>query len=345
MACSGLVLLTCALLIACESPPREPVRAPTPPVDGTIFSGQTAWQHMRAFNELGSRVAGSREARLARIYVKREFEKLGLSVVEQPAAVVDTGGQTVGLTHVTGIIEGRSEDILLLATHYDTSPFDNVSPRRTDQRASGVALLLELARTLTAHEKPEYTIWLTFIDGDALDPAAETVSNSRMGSQSLVAEWKRLSLFDQIRAAFFYGNVGDRDLPILRDIDSPRMYREEFWEAAAGLGFEETFSRNSGYGPSGTGREVFADAGLRASVALANAHELDAAVHRSGVYPGDTVGREPSVKRAFAGFSAVGNVSVEALNRIASKLRKIDRFALSPLTAGRSEGADTQRTE
>jgi hypothetical protein len=312
-----------------------------------MFSGQRAWQHMRAFNHLGSRVAGSREARAARIYIKSEFEKLGLSVAEQLAAVVDTGGQPVELTHLTGVIEGRSKDILLLATHYDTSPFDNAVPRRTDQRASGVALLLELARTLTANEKPEYTIWLTFIDGDALDPTSETASNARVGSQSLVAEWKRLSVFGQIRAAFFYGNVGDRDLPILRDIDSPRMYREEFWEAAAGLGFEDNFPRNSGYGPSNTGRDVFADANLRASVALANSQDSDAAARLPAVHPSDAgnVGDETSVKRAFAGFSAVGNVSFEALKRTASKLHNIDQFARSPLMAGHSDGADELLTE
>ena len=143
--------------------------------------------------------------------------------------------------------------------------------RRNDQRASGPALLLELARSLNAGPTPEYTVWLSWIDGDALDTVSDGGSSQvRLGTQSLVDEWSRGQEFSQIRAAIFFGDVGDRDKPIGRDIDSPRVYREIFWQVAQDLGYGSSFPADGPYGLSSTGRRTFAQANLRSSIALAN---------------------------------------------------------------------------
>ena len=294
------------------------------------FSGQKAWNHMRALNRLGPRNAGSEGSQRSRDYLAASLETLGVASRELASQATDAGGEAFDLTHFIAEIPGRSRDVLLLAAHYDTSPASTETPLRMDQNASGPALLLELAHALHKRPVPEYTIWLAWIDGDALDrvTSSSLASAVHPGTQSLVDEWTRSDELSRIRAAIVFGNVGHRDQPIVRDINSPRIYREIFWEVAHDQGFDDVFPSSSHYGLTRTGRGTLARAPLRATIALGNSRE-----------PIKSREADPAAKprRLTAGFDAVGNVTLEVLLRTASKLGKIDRFVEAPLKAGRDE--------
>jgi hypothetical protein len=355
--CIGFSMLAYLLLLGCQSTgpiepqhvaPRSKARNPA----AAKFSPPFAWQHLRALNKIGTRVSGTTNSASAREYLRDALDRLEIYSKEQRVSVVARSGKgsrkNVELTHLTAVIPGRSADVLLLAAHYDTPPEIAKDPvPRNDQRASGPALLLELARALNSAATPEYTIWLSWIDGDALDAgSADGASQVRLGTQSLVDEWSRGHEFAQIRAAVFFGDVGDRDQPIVRDIDSPRVYRETFWQVAQDLGYGSTFPADGPYGLSSTGRRTFAQANLRSSIALANLRapvselQEEASKPSKPAKPATGVSQHKPAQRSLrpsAGFEAVGNVTLESLKRIAAKLRKIDRFARSPLTAGRDE--------
>lgn len=312
-------------------------------VRGPEFSSAAAWKHMRALNQLGSRVSGSAGSAAVRQYLRQSLRKFDIALMEHRVSVAVVTGRTVELTHLIAVIPGRSRDVLLLAAHYDTPPEEALPPGRHDQRASGAALLLELAGSLDAGQTPPYTIWLSFIDGDSLEAGPDATPRVRLGSQSLLDEWTREQEFSRIRAAIFFGNIGDRDRPIVRDVDSPRVYREIFWEAASDLGYSETFPPDSHYEELATGRVTFAQAPLRASIALANQRSFERAdldVHLDPASPDSQEPKSPAEtggrnRRPSAGFEAIGKVTLEALSRIAFRLQKIDQFAQSPLTAGR----------
>jgi Zn-dependent M28 family amino/carboxypeptidase len=301
---------------------------------------------MRTLNGFGRRVTGSRAASLSRDFLRDTLADAGISSRELRTVATASEGEVVEFAHVLGSVPGRSNDVILLAAHYDSpaaaADSDEVL-RRGDQRASGTAFLLELARVLRSGPPPEYTFWFAFIDGDA---ARAEEPAPRLGTQSLVDDWSRSGEVDDIRAAIFFGAVGDRDLPMLRDIDSPRVYREVFWEAAADLGDTATFPAASPYGRAETGRSIFAQLTLRSSVALENADaELAQPTEPAGADAAtetatDTAKERPRApvpvtRRASAGFDTVGRVTLEALRRTAAKLRKIDRFAQAPLMVGR----------
>lgn len=344
----GIALLTCALLLACRSPgpaSDAPRSRAADPASGE-FSAESAWQHLQALNQFGSRVSGSTGSARARQYLRGILGRLDIELREQRVSVVVESGKSVELTHVTATIPGRSSDILLLAAHYDTSPEAMAALRHDDQRASGPALLLELTRALHAGPTPEYTVWLSWIDGDALQATPRNgPSQVRLGTQSLVDEWSRGEEFSRIRAAVFFGNVGARDRPIVRDIDSPRVYRETFWQVARELGYGDAFPADSRYGLSSTGQLTFARAALRSSIALANLRDRDG---ESSEESSEVSQRKQTAQGSpgpAAGFEAVGNVTLEALIRIAGKLRKVDRFARSPLSAGRAETAERSHAD
>ncbi|MCH7867935.1 MAG: M28 family peptidase [Myxococcales bacterium] len=334
--CLGFSLAVCLLLTGCQSTGSGSTRGDVPGWQGSNASGAqffapAAWRHMRALNKIGSRVSGSEGSAQFRKYLRSSLSEFEIELKEREVSVADNAGKSFKLTHLTAVIPGHSRDVLLLAAHYDTSPEALSAPSLNDQRASGAALLLELARVLAAGTTPSYTIWLSWIDGDALEASPGTPSQARLGSQSLLEEWIVEQEFSRIRSAIFFGNVGERDRPVVRDINSPRIYREIFWESAHDLGYVETFPADSHYEELETGRKIFAEASLRASIALANQQcsqaEAPVAASRS------EIGGQP--RRLSAGFEAVGNVTLEALARIAGRLQKIDHFAQSPLTAGR----------
>lgn len=336
----GLLLL-CAGSLGCQSNGGEgtsesaAAAVPAPNSSPRLFSGQAAYQHMRALNTEGPRVSGTAGSTRGRAYLSDALFGAGISTHEVRVPIADSQGDSIDLTHLIAAIPGESNDVLLLATHYDTSPLALEAPARNDQNASGPALLLELARALDEKSKPEYTIWLAFIDGDALGDAESALEVDHLGTQSLIDEWIREESLARIRAAVFFGNVGERDQPILRDIASPRIYREIFWQVAHELGYSRTFPAESHYGVTTTGRATAAEASLRSSVALENSTD------RSGSSAFTAESAVPTSRhlRPSAGFEAVGNVALESITRTAAKLRKIDRFAATPLQAGRSEDA------
>lgn len=344
------VVLVCGLPVACESTSSgRTALARNGTTNGAssaspAFSGQKAWQHMRAINKLGPRVAGSPGSERSREYMRDFLHRNGIATRELRVLAMLEKGDIVELTHLVAVLPGRSPDVLLLAAHYDTPRDGPERLRRIDQGASGPALLLELARSLSAGPQPPYTLWFTWIDGDAM---ANGELTSHVGTQSLVDDWSRSGELSQIRAAIFFGDVGDRDLPIVRDIDSPRVYREIFWEVARDMGFQETFPEDSRYGRPQTGRNTFAQSAMLSAIALANASN---ALRESTQFapppaaasaPGSaSSSAERSLRRASAGFEAVGRVTLGSLARTASKLRKIDRFVQAPLKAGREAAAE-----
>ncbi len=299
---------------------------------------------MGTLNGFGRRVTGSRAASLSRDFLRDTLADAGISSRELRTVATVGESDVFEFAHVLASVPGRSNDVLLLAAHYDSptaaAGSEGEALRLDDQRASGTAFLLELARVLRSGGPPEYTIWFAFIDGDA---SPHSRPSTRLGTQSLVEDWSRSGELDNIRAAIFFGAVGDRDLPMLRDIDSPRVYREVFWEAAADLGDDvATFPAASPYGRADTGRSTFAQMTLRSSVGLENADtELVRPVESTGTEAApDTSNAQPpapvpATRRPAAGFDSVGRVTLEALRRTAAKLRRIDQFAQSPLMAGR----------
>ncbi len=344
---SAVSLLACILGLACQAtgpatlPAADASRAEKVAVDPTEFSADRARRQMLRLAEFGSRAPGSRGSRRFREHLRGALGDLGIALREQRVSAIAGSGEEVELVHLTAVIPGRFADVLLLAAHYDTSEASGSPAGRDDRTASGPALLLELARTLHAGSVPEYTVWLTWIDGDTLGSTAAAPIQARSGTQSLVDAWSREGTFSRIRAAIFFGEVGDSERPIVRDVDSPRIYREIFWEVARELGYGELFPEDSRYGLVSTGRATFAQAQLRSSVALANQRAAeDETPDRLG-----GARLAPSVPVRSTGFEAVGNVTLQVLTRIAEKLRKIDRFAQSPLTAGRGEVPGNARVD
>ena len=71
-----------------------------------------------------------------------------------------------------------------------------------------------------------------------------------------------------MRLLNYLNQVGDADLRIARDLMSHRIYREEFWQAAAALDRTAAFPSDAVFENAGVDHRYFAQIGLRQIVSI-----------------------------------------------------------------------------
>jgi hypothetical protein len=139
------LLLSAVLIgvIARSSP--QPVSPIAVTRHDATFDGVRAIQYAGVLAvEYQDRVTGSEGARRAAKFLRAQFEALGYAVEDQPFTMW-LAGQRVRGNNVIAVLPGaRAENIAVIA-HYDGQ---KTSPQSAEDNASGVGVLLELAREL-----------------------------------------------------------------------------------------------------------------------------------------------------------------------------------------------------
>lgn len=154
------------------------------------FDQRRAFRDLQDLAALGPRVSGSDGALRARTLIAERLRQAGIVAHEDP--------HESGLVNVIGERLGRSDAIVLVATHYDS-----LAPGpAANESASGAALLLELARALAGLEL-EASVWLVFFDGH---------ETGLRGSRGLAARMEREGTLPRLRAIIVVERVGDTDL-------------------------------------------------------------------------------------------------------------------------------------
>ncbi len=198
------------------------------------FDGGRAYQDVIEQVDIGARYPGSVGHEQVLAYLHEELLQSGWVVEEQIAVIQGK--------EITNLIASRDDEqtYILLGAHYDNRIYadqDPVEPRRTshvpgaNDGGSGVAVLLELARTLP---KLQVSIRLVFFDAE--DNGGIEDFDWVMGSRAYVRD-----IFPLPKAAIILDMIGDADLQIYYESNSDPVIREEIWRVADGLGYEEIF--------------------------------------------------------------------------------------------------------
>lgn len=198
------------------------------------FDGGRALADVETQTGFGPRTPGSPGHERIRAWMQAELEAAGW-VVEIQA--------TRQMGHpVFNLIARRGAEVpqIILGAHYDTRLVADQDPdaARRDQPvpgandgASGVAVLLELARTLPAGSVP---LWLVFFDAE--DNGRIEGWDWILGSRAFVE-----SLSFKPQAAVIVDMIGDAGLNIYFERNSDPALRAEIWETAASLGHADVF--------------------------------------------------------------------------------------------------------
>ncbi|HSL29736.1 MAG TPA: M28 family peptidase [Anaerolineales bacterium] len=220
-------------LTATEPPPTETVSA-TPTIALPPFDGQRAYEDVHTQVAMGPRIPGTEGHARILEWMQAELERAGWQVEIQ---------ESESLGHpIKNLVARRSDESpqIILGAHYDSRMFANLDPDPANHTlpvpgandgASGVAVLLELARSLPDETVP---VWLVFFDAEDNGniPGWDWILGSRAFVRNNPVQPQAVVIVDMI---------GDADLNIYKEFNSNAALTDEIWAVANELGYEDTF--------------------------------------------------------------------------------------------------------
>lgn len=208
--------------------------ASQPEAESITFDGQRAYADVETQVAFGPRIPGSPGHGQIVEWMQTELESAGWTVEIQ---------ESEAMGHpIKNVVAKKSEDApqIILGAHYDTRMYadGDVDPANHtkpvpggNDGASGVAVLLELARTLPEATPP---IWLVFFDAE--DNGRIEGWDWILGSREFV---KNNPV--QPQAVIIVDMIGDADLNIYRESNSNVQLTDEIWNTAREIGYPHIF--------------------------------------------------------------------------------------------------------
>lgn len=202
------------------------------------FSGRRAMSHARQLVKLGPRPVGTEANRQAADYIEKEMLKLGWRVEQDCFAYR-------GEMLCNVIAKRGTGPIVLVGTHYDTRPVADRDPvdrslpvPGANDGASGVAVLLELARVLDPAATEQMELWLVYFDGeDSGDLAGwEWAVGARHLAQKVSQEPRYRPEY-----VIIVDMVGDADQTLYYEWSSSLWLKEALWDLADTLDYGDVF--------------------------------------------------------------------------------------------------------
>ena len=217
-----------------------------PEVVNEPFSGEKALANVARQLEFGVRSTGTEGSQRTGDWLIEQLRMLGWDVVIQPITVGDTlaGRNIIGVRSPAQ----AGAPVALLATHYDTrlvadadpdAALQATAPLGANDSASGVAVLLELARTLDI-DAAGHTVCLAFFDGEANDglPGWPPHVGSQIFADSQPDSVPRCA---SPQSVIGLNRVGAAGQLFYHDAAADSALQDALWQAATDLGWGDTF--------------------------------------------------------------------------------------------------------
>jgi len=205
-----------------------------PELASAKFDGERAYQDIIRQTELGPRTPGSDAHSQARIWMKAELEEAGWIVEIHNFESLGHQGYNLIASR------GASPPQIIFGAHYDSRIYADQDPELhkreqavlgANDGASGVAVLLELARSIPADSISTWLIFFDLEDNGNL-PGWDWI----LGSRAFLEDYE-----PNPEAVIILDMIGDADLNIYLERNSNLKLREEIWSQASTLGYEEYF--------------------------------------------------------------------------------------------------------
>lgn len=235
-------------------PTLTPTSIPTPTPTSTLtptpktFDAAHADQNVLDQMNLGARPAGSAADRATGDYILAQL-KASNWITETQEFVY----REVPVRNVIGKTAVGKGPLIILGAHYDTRKLANMDSTHPDQPvpgaddgASGVAVLLELARTLD-QTKLQNEVWLAFFDAEDDGEISGCVvmqtpsCSSAPWPWSVGASYLAEHLSTKPMGVIVVDMIGDFDQDIYYERNSDPQFMQQIWGIAAHLGYSKQF--------------------------------------------------------------------------------------------------------
>jgi Zn-dependent M28 family amino/carboxypeptidase len=185
----------------------------------------------------GPRPSGSQAIAQAQDYITSQLSSFGCTV-DVDAFSTDSPAGRLAMKNIVVKIPGERPGIILLSTHYDTKRLDNFVG--ADDGGSSTGLMLEMARRM-CEQRPRYSIWIAFFDGEEAVNKEWHDPDNRYGSRQMAAKMAASGDLKKVRAMILADLVGGRALGIHKEEYSTKWLEDLIWATAKRLGYGEIF--------------------------------------------------------------------------------------------------------
>lgn len=268
------------------------------------FSGASALEFTRRAVALGPRPPGSPANQQLQAQLRQHLKAHGWEVSDD-AFQAETPAGKIAMCSVIGRRRGTSGRAVVLTGHFDTKLFKEFRFVGANDGGSSTGFLMEMARVLATRALRD-DVYLVWFDGE--EAIGEWSSTDGIhGSRHLAARWMRDGTASHIKALINVDMIGDKDLGILKDMNSTPWLRDLVWQAA----------RDTGYG------RYFLDTGgaieddhmpfIRAGIPALDLIDFDYGPQESTWWH---TSKDTMDKLSAHSLQVVGDVVVEALGRI-----------------------------
>lgn len=206
----------------------------TQPEFDPVFDGGRAYADVEMQVAFGPRIPGTSGHTRAVEWMRSELIEAGWRVEIQESEVMGNPVRNLVARRVDGnpqIILGAHYDTRIYADHDPDSANHSKPVPGANDGASGVAVLLELARTLPPDS---VNVWLVFFDAE--DNGRIDGWDWILGSREFVANNPL-----EPQAVVIVDMIGDADLNIYKERNSDPAITDEIWSVAGSLGYDDRF--------------------------------------------------------------------------------------------------------
>jgi len=287
--------------------------APVATEPRAVFDGERAFRDLVAQVQLGPRHPGSPGSAAVRELLRARLRQAGWSVRDHAFEARLPDGSSAAMVNLLADLPGPDPGVLMLIAHYDTKHLASVPDFvGANDGASGVAVLLELARVLPRQPRV-LGLRIALCDGEEAVGANIRGSDGLYGSRALAAAMRADGSLAQVRALVLVDMVGDAELNLSWGADSDSALVGTFAALAQRAGIDLA-------GPLGLvdDHSPFVAAGVPRVLSLIDFHFGD----RSS--PGWRWHSRGDVLEAVsaASLNSVGNVLVEFLARVGPEVAR-----------------------
>lgn len=261
----NLTILACGLIflmVGCknEKPSEE---KPLINIKVPVFNADSSYTFVKKQVNFGPRVPNTPAHKNAGDYLIAEMKRNGASVITQPFEATTFDNQQLKLRNIIASFSPAKEKRILLAAHWDTRPFADKDSEKKDapfdganDGASGVGVLLEIARVLGANPLPDVGVDIILFDGEDWGEKNDDLTNYPLpegqeswwclGSQY----WAKHKHKPNYKA--YYGilldMVGAKRSHFFREglsIERAPKIVDNVWNTAARLGYSDYFVKQN----------------------------------------------------------------------------------------------------
>lgn len=169
--CGSFVLFSCGNKT--KNTETKHIDAPVRVVNIPSFNEDSAYFFVKKQVDFGPRVPNTQAHKEAGDYFIKTFEQYGAEVTVQEFESVTFDAHRVHLRNIIASFSPEKKKRILLASHWDTRPFADKDTVKRDapfdganDGASGVGILLEMARTFHTGGVPDVGVDMILFDGE-----------------------------------------------------------------------------------------------------------------------------------------------------------------------------------